>query len=269
MAMPLVGRWGHIPAARAEGDLAVPLITVSDAIAGESDGNLVFVVSLSAPSAQTVSVSFSNSNATALNGSDYVAQTGTVTFTPGQTTQTILIPLVDNATQESTEYLRLNLFNAVNGTVVRTPAWGTIVDNDATAGTPLVSVGDPVVDESAGTVTFSITLDRPATGNVKVDVATADGTATAGSDYVAKSTQTLTFAPGQVTKTVTVNLIDDNMAEGAQYFDLLLSNPVGASLRAEPHGRATIGANDAAPLAAPCPTRSPANRTASCSSSSA
>ncbi|MGM9489868.1 beta strand repeat-containing protein [Ideonella sp. YS5] len=262
-ALPFGGRWGHVPSARAEVDdaaalLAVPLITVSDAIAGESDGNLAFVVTLSASSAQTVSVDFNNSNATALNGSDYVAQTGTVTFTPGQTTQTILIPLVDNATPESTEYLKLNLFNAVNGTVVRTPAWGTIVDNDAATGTPLVSVSDRVVDESAGTVTFYLTLDRPAAGNVKVDVATADGTAIAGADYVAKSLQTLTFAPGQVTKTVTVNLIDDGSAEGAQYFDLLLSNPVGVTLRAEPHGRATIGANDAPAVAAPLITVSDA-----------
>ena len=257
------GRWAQAPTVRAEPDasaplLAGPLITVSDAIAGESDGNLAFVVNLSAPSDQTVSVSYNNSNATALNGSDYVAQTGTVTFTPGQTTQTVLIPLIDNATAESTEYLKLNLFNAVNGAVVRTPAWGTIVDNDAATGTPLVSVGDPVVDESAGTVSFNVTLDRPATGTVKVDVATADGTAQAGSDYVAKSPQTLTFAPGQVVKTVTVNLIDDAAAEGAQYFDLLLSNPVGVALRAEPHGRATIGANDSAPVAAPLITVSDA-----------
>jgi Ca2+-binding RTX toxin-like protein len=230
---------------------ALPLITVSDAIAGESDGNLVFVVTLDAPSAQTVSVSYNNSNATATSGSDYLAQAGTLTFSPGQTSQTIVVPLVDNATQESTEFLKLNLFNAVNGTVVRTTAWGTIVDNDAPSGTPLARVGDAVVDEAAGIVTFSVTLDRPATGTVSVDVATADGTALAGSDYVAKALQTLNFAPGQVVKTVTVNLIDDAAAEGRQYFDLVLSNGAGVTLAPEAHGRASIGANDAPLVGAP------------------
>jgi Ca2+-binding RTX toxin-like protein len=235
-----------------------PLITVSDAIAGESDGNLTFVVTLDAPSTQSVSVSFNNGNATAANGSDYVAQAGTLTFAPGQTSLTIQIPLIDNATAEATEYFKLNLFNPVNGTLVRNLAWATIVDNDAAAGTPLVRVSDQVVDEAAGTVTFSVTLDRPATGTVKVDVATANGTATAGADYVAKALQTLSFAPGQVVKTVTVNLLDDNAAEGRQYFDLVLSNPVGVTVEAEGHGRASIGANDAPAVAVPTITVSDA-----------
>ncbi|WP_374562874.1 beta strand repeat-containing protein [Ideonella sp.] len=235
-----------------------PSITVSDAIAGESDGMLTFVVTLSAASTDTVSVSYSNTNATAANGSDYVAQTGTVTFTPGQTSQTVQIPLIDNATAEGTEYLKLNIFNAVNGTIVRQFGWGTIVDNDTAAGTPVVRVIDQVVDEAAGTVTFSVALDRPATGAVSVDVATANGTALAGSDYVAKALTTLNFAPGQVVKTVTVTLTNDAAAEGSEYFDLVLSNGVGVTLLAEPHGRATIGANDATAVASPLITVSDA-----------
>ncbi len=237
---------------------AVPTITVSDAVADESSGNLAFVVTLSEASTQSVSVSYNCSNSTAANGSDYVAQSGTVTFSPGQTTQTVLIPLVDNATAEVTEFMSLNLFSPVNATIVREPAWGTIVDDDAATGTPLIRASDPVVDESAGTVTFTLTLDRPSTGTVKVDVATADGTALAGSDYVAKSTQTISFAAGEVVKTVTVNLSNDSTAEGGEYFDLKLTNPVGATLLTQAHGRANIGANDAPAVASPTITVSDA-----------
>ena len=48
---------------------------------------LEFVVTLSAPSTQTVSVSYNNGNVTAANGTDYVAQASTLTFAPGETTQ--------------------------------------------------------------------------------------------------------------------------------------------------------------------------------------
>ncbi len=238
--------------------VSAPLITVSDAIAGESDGKMQFVVSLSAPSTNVVSVNFNNSNETALNGSDYLAQSGTLTFAPGQTTQVVTIPLLDDTTAESTEYMTLNLFGAVNGTVARQAGWGTIIDNDGTTGTPVLKVSDQVVDESAGTVTFAVSLSRPSTGNVSVSYATADGTAVAGSDYVAQSSHILNFLPGEMVKTVTVDLINDTTAEGREYFDLVLSSPVGATLLSQTHGRATIGANDAPAVSAPLITVSDA-----------
>jgi Ca2+-binding RTX toxin-like protein len=228
-----------------------PLIRVSDAVADESDAGLRFVVSLSAPSTQQVSVSYNNSNITAANGSDYVALSGTLVFLPGQTTQVITIPVLDNTTQERTELLRLNLFSAVNGTIVDNDGFGTIFDNDAPSGTPVIRVADTVVDESAGFVTFTVLLDRPSTGNVSVNVATANGTALAGSDYTAQPLQTLVFTPGQVVKTVSVALTNDNLAELDETFDLQLSSAVGGVLVGPTFGRATIGANDATPVAQP------------------
>jgi Ca2+-binding RTX toxin-like protein len=238
--------------------VAAPLISVSDAVAGESDGKLEFVVSLSAPSTNVVSVNFNDSNETALNGSDYLAQSGSLTFAPGQTTQVVTIPLLDDTTAESAEYMTLNLFGAVNGTVARQAGWGTILDNDATTGTPVLKVSDQVVDESAGTVTFAVSLSRPSTGIVSVNYATANGTALAGSDYVAQTTHTLNFLPGEMVKTVTVDLINDTAAEGQEYFDLALSSPVGATLLTQTHGRATIGSNDAPAMASPLITVSDA-----------
>jgi hypothetical protein len=112
-------------------------------------------------------------------------------------------------------------------------------------------VQDQVVDEAAGQVQFVVTLDKPSTGNVSVNYATVNGTALAGSDYTASAAQTLTFTPGEMVKVVTVDLINDSLAEGREYFDLRLSSPVGATLLAQPTGRASIGANDATAVASP------------------
>ena len=77
---------------------------------------------------------------------------------------------------------------------------------------------------------FAVTLSRAASGEVSVDYATKDGTATAGEDYTATS-GTLTFAPGETAKTVSVAILDDAVDEGKETFVLRLSNPRGAYLR--------------------------------------
>ncbi len=86
-------------------------------MADESSTFLEFVVSLSAPSTQAVSVSYNNSNITAANGSDYFALTSTLTFAPGETTKVVKIPVLDTAGVEPTEVMTLNLFSAVNATI--------------------------------------------------------------------------------------------------------------------------------------------------------
>ena len=94
---------------------------------------------------------------------------------------------------------------------------------------------------------FAVTLNRAAAHEVSVDYATKDGTATAGSDYVATS-GTLTFAPGETERTVSVAILDDVVDEGKETFVLRLSNPQGAYLR-KIHRKATgtIRNNDPMP----------------------
>ena len=79
-------------------------------------------------------------------------------------------------------------------------------------------------------IDFAVTLTRPASVTVTVDYATADETATAGTDYEAAS-GTLTFAPGETAKTVRVAILDDRVDEGREVFRLRLSNAVGAQIR--------------------------------------
>ena len=117
-------------------------------------------------------------------------------------------------------------------------------------GTPVIEISDTVVDEKAGRVVFTLTLDRPSATTVGVNVATLDGTALAGTDYQALGAQPVAFAPGEMAKTVVVNLIDDATTEPGEYFSLVLSSPVGATLP-DTQAKATIAASDAANVATP------------------
>jgi probable HAF family extracellular repeat protein len=97
-------------------------------------------------------------------------------------------------------------------------------------GTPTVSIGDVSVTEgNSGTTNaiFTVTLSAPASGPVSVNFATANGSATAGTDYLASS-GTLTFAPGQTTAQVAVAVHGDTSAEPNENFQVNLSAAVGA-----------------------------------------
>jgi len=99
-------------------------------------------------------------------------------------------------------------------------------------GPPVISANDIAVSEgSSGTAsaTFTVRLLSPATNEVSVDFATTDGTALAGSDYVA-TTGTVVFAVGETAKPVTVTLLPDSPPEPEETFNLVLSNPTNATL---------------------------------------
>ncbi len=117
---------------------------------------------------------------------------------------------------------------------------GSIVAPDS--GTPQVSIGDAVVNESAGTVTFSLTLSQAATTSTSVNWATANGTAIAGSDFVANS-GFVTFNAGVTTGSVTVTLVNDAVVEATESFTVVLTSPSGLII-ADGSGLATINDDD-------------------------
>ncbi len=218
----------------------------------EGSGTLSFVVALDAPSINEVRVNYGFDNGTANYGGytpDFVHQNATLTFAPGETRKTVSVALTNDTTAEPTEVFWLDLNTPVNATVMQrwTPAF--IFDDDASTGTPAIAISAPVVDESARTASFFVWLSRPSSDPVTVDYATADDTAQAGADYRALSGR-LSFQPGEVVKTVLVDIVDDGAAEAAEFFKLQLSAPSGATL-AQEFGRGEIGASDGSQLGQP------------------
>ncbi|GIG22129.1 hypothetical protein Cch01nite_28530 [Cellulomonas chitinilytica] len=157
--------------------------------------------------------------------------------------------------------------NPGNGTLDLDKIWGYVfpVDTGADGGsgwkfddialysggtvTPTVALTAPAVDVAeGGTASLTVRLNVAPTSDVTVDWATADGTATAGSDYTAGS-GTLTFAAGETTKTVTVATTQDTATEPNETLTVTLSSPAGATLGLATT-TVTIRDDDAAPAAA-------------------
>jgi hypothetical protein len=198
-------------------------------------------VTLSKPQNKTVSVNYSTADGTATAGSDYDAVSGTLTFQRGETSKSILIPVLGDRIAEPDEYFVVELSHPSKGTTIaRKTGYVTIWDDE-----PRLGVNDVTEYEGdSGTTpfTFLATLSHAYDEVVTVDFATHDGTAVAGIDYVATS-GSLTFAAGETTKTITVEVIGNIEPEPNKDFLVILS---GASSNAhiDRAGKGTIYDDD-------------------------
>ena len=239
-------------------------ISVSDLYVVEpDDGGDVFVgflVSLDAvPTADDpAGVDFTLVPGTASSGSDWEAgePSGFVNLDDESGGQVqVVIRVIGDTLAETNETLTIKLSNPEGAVISDALGVGTILnDDDATTPDPVprqISVTDPqVLEPDSGTVQarFKVTLDAPATAPVTVKAVTGGGTATAGGDYTALATQTVTFNPGQRTMNVDVAVLGDTLNEGNETFQLKLSKPTGAVL-SDSAGLASI-VDDEGPIVA-------------------
>jgi urease beta subunit len=195
-------------------------------------------VTLSAPYDSPVTVEFATADgsATAASG-DYQATSGSVTFAIGQTTQTISIPVKGDRLAESDEYFSVNLATGYLLTAYPATGYGTILDDE-----PRISISSAsIVEGNSGTrlLTFTVSLSAAYDQTVTVNYATRNGNAQGGSDYVATS-GTLTFSPGQTTKTFTVAIRGDKKKEVNESFYVVLSGASSNALIAYEYAYGTI-----------------------------
>ncbi|MBX7187702.1 MAG: matrixin family metalloprotease [Vicinamibacteria bacterium] len=211
---------------------------------GAGTTNLAFTVVLSATSASTITVDYATANGSAAAGSDYTSTAGTLSFPPGAASLVVSVPVVRDAIVEPDETVLLNLSNATGATIFDSQGVGTIQADDGL----LVSIADKTTGEgNAGftPISFTVSLSSPAPGAVTVDYATADGTATAPGDYTA-ATGTVSFALGEQTKTVTVQVVGEALQEPYENFFVNLSNPTGGASIGDGQAQGTITNTDGA-----------------------
>ncbi len=221
-------------------------ISIADVSLVEGDSGVrqaVFPLTLSGPIDQPVTVEYQTEASTATAGSDFAPIAGRLTFAPGQTAKTLAVDVVTDTAPEPDEKFKLNLHGPVNATIMRGQATATIVTDDLG-----ITVGDAaVVEGNAGTVaaTFTVRLNAASTVAVSVGYATRAASAMAGSDFTATA-GTLTFQPGETTKTIGVSVLGDSQQEAGETFYLDLSNPVNATL-VDGEGLGVIGDDDGCP----------------------
>ena len=209
-------------------DNDLPQLAVSDPAAVAEGGAVSFDVTLSTGAAAPVTVDYAVSGNTATAGDDFEADSGTLTFAAGDTTETVTVTTRnDLLDEEDEETFTLTLSNASSNAALADPtATATITDDDDP---PQVRVADATAAEG-GAVSFDVTLSAPSGRAVTVDWATsvaAGDTAVDGVDFTA-ATSTLMFAPEQRTRTVEVATTAD--ADGDdETFTLTLSMPTNAT----------------------------------------
>jgi hypothetical protein len=202
--------------------------------------NMVFTVSLTRTSSSPVTVSFQTvTGGTATAGTDYTAVAPTtVTIPAGEESATVNVPVIGDTAVEPNETVLAQISNPTGGVILLPNATGQIIDDD---GPPTVAIFDESMHEGCDgttTFTFAVQLSQPLTTPVTVNFTTANGTATAGSDYNAAS-GTVTFAPGQTARTIDVQVIGDAVPEPDETFQVTLTTATGATI-ADPSATGTI-----------------------------
>src|SRR5262245_60461989 len=219
-----------------------PLVFVGGATVIEGNtgtANATITVTLSHPTSVEVTVDYATADGTATAGMDYLATSGTLSFVPGETSKTITVPVLGDRLHESNETFFVNLSNATNADIYYGQGVGTIFDDE-----PRISITDFTKAEGKRNkttlFTFTVTLSAAYDQPVTVSYRTADGTATTGDgDYVAKS-GTLTFAPGETTKTITIEVKGDSKREADETFYLDLFGLSSNALFTKNRGIGTI-----------------------------
>ncbi len=222
--------------------LSINDVSVNEGNAGTT--NATFTVSLSAPAgAGGVSFDLVTADGTATAGVDYAASSLTRTIPAGSSSATFTVLVNGDTLAEPDETFFVNVSNVTGATVSDGQGLGTIVNDDAQ---PALSIDDVSVNEGSSgttTATFTVSLSAASGQTVTVNYATADGTATAGSDYVARS-GTLSFAPGVTAQGVAVTVNGDTAVEPNETFSVGLSGASNATI-ARATGTGTILNDDA------------------------
>lgn len=206
----------------------------------EGAGTIEIPVTLSAPSGQLVSVDYATGGGTATADQDYAPTSGTLSFSPGETSAVIELTLLDDSGSEPNETVNVTLSNPQKATLGNpSTVTVTITDNGDTQVTVQFGSTTYSVNEVDGVATINVTLSSAATSVVTVNYATSNGTATAGSDYTATSGM-LTFAVGETSKTFAVPIANDGTVETNETVNLTLSNASNAALGTAKQATLTI-----------------------------
>ena len=192
----------------------------------------------------SATVKYATSNGSAVAGQDYTANSGTLSFAAGVTTQNISISITNDSLYETDETFAVALNTPSMGWTLGSPAATTVTLKDNGDRNVAFTSATALVNEGAGTVTLQVQRLGSASATASARYATSHGTARSGSDYTSKS-GTLTWAAGDAApKTITVAIINNTTKESTETFYISLSSPSGATLGSLAKVTVSISDND-------------------------
>ena len=221
----------------------LPSLSVNGDTVSEESGTMSFAVTLSAPSSQPVSVQYYFSGGSAVKGIDFQAVPGTLNFAPGDTNRSVIVPIINDSLNEFAESFSVHLYHPSNAVIQKRIGIGNITDSDPE---PSIVIDDrSLIEGNSGTTVadFAVNLSAPSGKLITVTYSTADGTATAASDYQPAANSVLKIAAGLASKTISILVNGDTSVEQDETFLVNLSNIRNAS-STDAHATGTIVNDD-------------------------
>ena len=191
---------------------------------------------LSRAGATQLRIDYASADDTARAGIDYTATSGSLTFSPGETIKSFIVPIIADSLNEPTEYLRLSLTNP-QGVILGTPNRASLAIFDG-APRPAISIENSGVvegDANSALLSFILRLSAPSTSEITVQAQASNSTASSGSDFDPLPATAISFPPGSTTRQIAVTVRGDTLYEADERLLITLSRPVNATL-------ATLGA---------------------------
>ncbi len=219
--------------------LTVNLVAGTESLDEGNDGttNYEFTLNLSAANTEEVTVRYRTFDRTAtVADDDYIPITeGAVTFQPGETSKTIAVKVKGDTKFEQDETFGLELIGVTNAALGENRNAVVTIGNDDSQ--PVISFTQIDIQTREGNVgetpvNIQLNLSNRSDEEITVSYNTVDGTANAGSDYT-RTSGMVTFAPGELTKSITVQVTGDTFLEPNETFLVELTNPTAASLNSQ------------------------------------
>ena len=177
-------------------------------------------------------VQYSTTNGTALASTNFIAMSGTVTFSNGQSLASIAIPILHDSRVTGDLSFTIGLFSPSADAQLTLPSTTTVVIHDADAGISLAATSTAVA-KNIGTALIPVLCSNPSVEPVSVHYSTGPGTAVAGTDYQPTS-GILTFTNGQAVNYISVAIVPNNLVESNRNFTVSIFSPTAPGVLTAP-----------------------------------
>jgi len=213
--------------------------------AAQSSGSLKITVNRTGGSNGAASVTYSTKNGTAVAGTDFTGASGTLTWAAGDAAAKTFTVAISNATPfTGSKTFSVSLSSPSAGATVSSPATATVAisgSGSAPVGSLQLTASSYAVNQSAGTLTVSVSRTGGSNGATSISYGTTNGTAVAGTDFTAAS-GTLQWANGETAnKSFSIPISNATLFSGSRSYTVKLSNPTnGAALGTPSQALTTI-----------------------------